>query len=157
MATTGFPSAAATCIGPVSFEIINSPRRIHSIISGSETFPVKSRQRFGVRLRNGGACCLVLLAAHDGESELGPRRGELANHFRKIFTGHRLFNQRAPGWMTIHRAEIVSPLAFYLGGNRRALRQPLEVPMDRHVQCLEHGKIPIRGVRVNESRRTAIS
>ena len=91
-----WPSAAATCIGPVSLVIIKSPKRIHSIISGREVAPHRFRQRSGAarpRLRRAGGSA----AADDGKMHGRKLFDEKGNESGKCCAGQRLFSS-APGW-----------------------------------------------------------
>ena len=97
IATSGLPSAAAACIGPVSLVTINSHSRSHSTISGSEVSPHKFRQRAGAAREiispSGWSSAPPRMAKRRSGTSIARRRTSSA----KYSAGQRLFDQRAPG------------------------------------------------------------
>src|SRR5581483_5249776 len=101
-ATSGLPSAAATCIGPVSFVIIKSQRRIHSIISGNDVSPHKFKMRFGSAAEIFSPSDLSSALPRIAKRASGNFCASNLTSAEKFSTGQRLLFQRAPGCKTIN-------------------------------------------------------
>src|ERR1700722_19679194 len=90
-------------MGPGGLVIMRSPRRIHSIISGREVVPHKSRQRAGSALEMISPSNLSSLLPRMAKRVLGNRLASRETSSENLSTGQRLLSQRAPGWRVIQR------------------------------------------------------
>jgi hypothetical protein len=156
-AMSGLPSAAAACIGPVSFVTIKSQSRSHSTISGREVSPHKFRHRSGAARE---------MISPSGRSPASPRMAKRAGgnfsrsggQVRRNFPPASVWSasaRRAGGrsiaergvrsaeWKQMRRAICVS-----LRRRRPDVPAATEIFVDRHAERRQHGQIPVHGVRV---------
>ena len=125
------PSAAATCIGPVSLVTINSLERIHSTISGRESWPVRSRHcrsAWAIRSPRGRSSGPPRTA----KPQVRPADGQLSCQFAIVFNRPALVGPARAGLDQYPAMGFDGPLSANGTGHIGAFRQPIEITMHRH-------------------------